>query len=298
MKQISIVIVTYNSEKDIYDCVRSIQTHADIPLSDIELIVADNNSRDTDTMFSNLHELWGEDIITLRNTRNGGYGQGNNIGIRHATAPVVLIMNPDVRMMEPCLGNAVNAFATDSSLIMYGMKQMLTPDTPSTYPFGTTMMMCGYLRPIIMAIASRLDLYMPKFMYLDGSCFFVRKSMFAEVGLFDEENFLYAEEDDIHYRLTKRFGYNIRYDKNIRYMHLASERKPDVNYELMRARASVFLNNKKGYPQYKTVRNFIAMNRVLLWREQFRELLGHRSATRPMLTELIDKLKKLNSNDE
>ena len=46
MKRLSIVIVTYNSEKDIFDCVKSIQKYADIPLSEIELIVVDINSRE------------------------------------------------------------------------------------------------------------------------------------------------------------------------------------------------------------------------------------------------------------
>ena len=43
MKRVSIIIVTYNSEKDIFDCVRSIQEFADIPLSEIELIVVDKD---------------------------------------------------------------------------------------------------------------------------------------------------------------------------------------------------------------------------------------------------------------
>ena len=36
MKRVSIIIVTYNSEKEIYDCVRSIQQYADIPSEEIE----------------------------------------------------------------------------------------------------------------------------------------------------------------------------------------------------------------------------------------------------------------------
>lgn len=85
MKKVSIIIVTYNSEKDIYDCVSAIKKHADIPLCEIELIIVDNNSKHTDTMFANLRDQWGNDIITIKNTRNGGYGQGNNLGIKEST---------------------------------------------------------------------------------------------------------------------------------------------------------------------------------------------------------------------
>ena len=51
MKKVSIIIVTYNSEKDIYDCITSIIENSDISLVEIELVVVDNNSRGCDTMF-------------------------------------------------------------------------------------------------------------------------------------------------------------------------------------------------------------------------------------------------------
>ena len=75
MKSVSIIIVTYNSEKDIFDCVRSIQEYADIPLSEIELIVVDNNSREPDKMFMELQNLWGDDIVLIKNS-GSLYGNG------------------------------------------------------------------------------------------------------------------------------------------------------------------------------------------------------------------------------
>ena len=114
MKRLSIIIVTYNSEADIYDCIGSIKHHADIPLDEIELVVVDNGSSRVDEMFAALRVTWGDDITLLRNTHNGGYGQGNNIGIRHSTAPVIMIMNPDVRLMCPCFAKPLTAFEADA----------------------------------------------------------------------------------------------------------------------------------------------------------------------------------------
>ena len=73
MKKLSIIIVTYNSEKDIYDCLDSIYSHCDIPIKELEVIIVDNNSTDCDTMFNKLKTLWGEDIILIKNSSNGGY---------------------------------------------------------------------------------------------------------------------------------------------------------------------------------------------------------------------------------
>ena len=43
MKRLSIIIVTYNSEKDIFDCISSIKQWSDIPFEELEVIIVDNN---------------------------------------------------------------------------------------------------------------------------------------------------------------------------------------------------------------------------------------------------------------
>ena len=76
MKRLSVIIVTYNSEHDIYDCLASIRKHQDLQPEELEIIIVDNNSRDTDCMFAKLRELYGNDIVLVKNTHNGGYGHG------------------------------------------------------------------------------------------------------------------------------------------------------------------------------------------------------------------------------
>lgn len=274
MKQVSIIIVTYNSEKDIYDCVDSIKSHADIPQEDIELIIVDNCSREPQPMFAHLRQQWGEDIILIVNTQNGGYGQGNNVGIRRATAPVILIMNPDVRLLEPFFRKPLDAFQADKELIMYGMKMMNTPTSASTNSFWCTTMMNGYLRTLLTGLCTCMDWYLPRWMHFSGSCFFVRKSMFEAVGLFDEDVFMYGEEDDIHYRLSHRFGYHFLYDKTMHYLHPMSDRQLTVDYEKRLLEVDLFHHQKKGRPALKTLRTYLQINTTLLTRAYLRRLCG------------------------
>lgn len=286
MKRLSIIIVTYNSEKDIYDCIGSIMTYSDIPLSELELIIVDNNSHDTDTMFAKLKEQYGEDIILIRNTHNGGYGQGNNVGIRRATAPVILIMNPDVRLLEPVFKTALNAYEKDSKLTIFGMKQMLTPTIPSTSSFVCTYMMNGYVGTILTALCTRMEWYIPCCMYIHGSCFFIRKSFFEEIGLFNESVFMYGEEDDIRCRLRK-IGYKkIIYEHKLHYIHKTKEREPDLDYELKLVNAVIRQNEKHGYPADKIIKNRIRNAKLLLLREFLRIKTGKKD------TKLYDMLKK------
>lgn len=299
MKRISIIIVTYNSEKDIYDCVASIRQCADIDLSEIELIIVDNRSEGCQQMFANLRTLWGEDIILIENIHNGGYGQGNNIGIRRSSAPVVMIMNPDVRLVDPCFRVAINEFDNDLNLIMYGMKQMYDASHPSTNSFWCTTLMNGYLRTLLTGLCVRLDWYIPHIMYFSGSCFFVRKEMFESVALFDESVFLYGEEDDIHYRLMQRYGTKFKYNRHLRYIHLMKGRKPSVDYETKLLEVDLYHHEKKGFSRLSTLRTYLQINTVLLARcyvlklfgrcdnEDFRKLKEFRKVIKRMTAEEI-----------
>lgn len=291
MKRVSIIIVTYNSERDIFDCVRSIQEYADIPVSDVELIVVDNNSREPESMFAKLRDVWGDDIVLIKNTHNGGYGQGNNVGIRQATAPVILIMNPDVRLATPFFAKPLSAFAKDEKLIMYGMKQWYTPTRQSRSSFLCTYRMNGYLRTLLEAFCNRVNWYLPSLMHLSGSCFFIRKASFEAVGLFDESIFMYGEEEDIRWRLAKQFGAHFHFDKSMRYLHLTSERPPSVATQLKYLEVSMILNEKKGYPRVKMVRNFIQIYKLKYWRECLRRFLGKPHREYGMLKELLPKLR-------
>ena len=58
MKKLSVIIVTYNSESDIYGCLEALFAHNDIGEA-LEVIVVDNNSRDFAHMQSELQRLYG-----------------------------------------------------------------------------------------------------------------------------------------------------------------------------------------------------------------------------------------------
>ena len=289
MKKLSIIIVTYNSEKDIYECLDTIYSHCDIPIKELEVIIVDNNSTDCDTMFNKLKTLWGEDIILIKNSSNGGYGQGNNVGIRQCSAPVVLIMNPDVRLVCPIFRRAIDLFSKDKNMCILGMKQWLTLEEPSTNSFTCTYRMNGYLSTILSALCTRLDIYIAKYMHFSGSCFFINKAMFEAVGLFDENVFLYGEEDDIHYRLKHHFkNCKMVYDKSLRYLHLTKERQPDIKYEKMLIDVAVIQNKKKNYDERKTLKNRLRCINLQIYRERLRVKYGKNDRT---LLYMLEELK-------
>lgn len=220
--KISIIIVTYNSQALISDCLQSILDYADISLDEIEIIVVDNssgeNAEELKSMVDN-HSV-AKKIKTkyIHNVANLGYGQGNNIGIFNSTGDIVCIMNPDVRFTEPLFKDVLLKFE-DSNLALLGYKQTGGFD----YSF--------YMKPELksafsgwkMKLLNKRDSFNPKKHYLSGAFFFIDKNKFSQIGMFDEKIFMYFEEPDIAKRIDEK-KYTILYEKSKKYIHLVGDR--------------------------------------------------------------------------
>ena len=221
MKVLSIIIVTYNSQKDILNCLSSIFKTANIPSEFMDIIVVDNSSEE---MFLETKELivaeYGRAIRIFHNAKNGGYGQGNNVGVQNAKAEVICIVNPDVLFVKPIFQDAINMFTLTEDLAIIGGKQFgggnisywIRPE----YDFFL------FTAPIS-KILNKVNIYFEKYFYLSGALLFVNKTKFLQIGGFDETMFMYCEEADITKRfLQKKFKTSFR--KDFHYQHLIDER--------------------------------------------------------------------------
>lgn len=255
MKRVSVVIVTYNSSFHIYDCLKSLFDNNDIG-EDLEVIIVDNCSSDFNEMKKNVHDVYGESVVIIANNRNGGYGQGNNVGIRRATAPIIMIMNPDVRLVEPVFQGVCKTF--DHNVVMVGMQQ-LNKDLNPSLSFDSTSLISPFVGIPLSKICNRLNIYLPNIMYFSGACFFVKKKEFEEVGLFDEDIFMYSEEDDIHQRLQRIKESRFIYLSDKHYAHLHGIEKKITNVEneykpyLQRFKSQAIWKQKIGITNEKSL---------------------------------------------
>ena len=244
-KKLSVVIVTYNSERDIFDCIDSIHAHNTLGEA-LEIIVVDNHSAHFDETSKALRERY-PSIVLLENPHNGGYGQGNNIGIKAAKAPIIAIVNPDVRWTAPIMDRMLKTF-DDPQVALVGCRQMNDEEHAASaihmIPNAT-----GFEKAIGEIFANRLGIYCSKRMYLSGACFFVRKDVMEAINGFDEKIFLYAEENDIRHRiLALRKGYKIVYKHNPYYIHPVGHRQFSEIMEQRRIQANIYVLNKQGIP--------------------------------------------------
>lgn len=255
MKELSVIIVTYNSEPDIYGCLDALYEHNDLGDA-LEVIVVDNNSRLFEGMQKEIAKRYSGKVIVLRNSKNGGYGQGNNIGIKHASAPVIMIMNPDVRIKQMSLNEIATAYKKDADLAILGFKQIINLEGKAGTSFSLLNHYSGWLRLIGGIAAKRLDYFNWRHMYFCGACFCVRKEMLEQAGLFDEEIFLYGEENDIHYRIHNAFpnAHDI-YRRKAIYLHLTENRPSSEDSIRLRIQSNEYVMKKQGRPSGTYIRS-------------------------------------------
>lgn len=292
MKKISIIIVTYNSESHIYDCLNSIFLNNDIG-DQLEVIIVDNNSKRVDEMFNCIRFKYKNNICLLKNSDNGGYGQGNNIGIEYSTAPYFMIMNPDVRLSKPIFKNALQAFS-NSNIAMLGIKQLLTNGKT-----GISYSVKAYSDPLFQilgtVISNRLGYYSFKNMYLCGACFFMRKDIFIEIGSFDEKMFLYGEENDLHYRLRKlRPDLKIAFEKDLNYIHLSDDRSLSIDTMFRMLNSNLYFCKKNG------LKDSLFLKREIKRAKFFRliEKIKNRTSNYNFYSDWIKTMEKLNEDNK
>ena len=101
-KALSIVIVTWNSDDEIGNCLNSIFIEEK---SDHEIIVVDNSSTDKTR---EILEGYGDRITVILNSTNTGYTKACNQGMEAASGEFVLLLNPDTLIVADALEKLVS----------------------------------------------------------------------------------------------------------------------------------------------------------------------------------------------
>src|SRR6266850_671535 len=216
------VLVNYNAGPELERALRSI---ADEMAGQLwEGVVVDNAS--TDDSVSAVARF-GANVRLARNAENVGFARGVNQGLAATTAPYVLIMNPDCRLMAGAIGilravldaNAECAIAGPRILNPDGSVQGSARGDPDmlTGLFGRTTTLRRLVpflpvarRNIVVDEAIRGGDESVVVDWLSGACMLARRDALHAVQGFDERFFLYWEDADLCRRLRAR-GYHVRY---------------------------------------------------------------------------------------
>ncbi len=228
--KLSVVIVSYNVRSYLEQCLQSVQR----ALEGIEgeVFVVDNHSTDDSVEVVKRDYAW---VKLMENQENQGFARANNLAIRQAQGEYVLLLNPDTIVEEGTLRNVL-AFmeahpkAGGAGVMMRNEDGSLAPESRRALPtpWVSCLKMIGFDKRYYM---SHLPWEEPgRIEVISGAFCFLRRKALDEVGLLDEDFFMYGEDIDLSYRLLKGGWENWYLPYAITHYKGRSTQKTDYRY--------------------------------------------------------------------
>ena len=235
--KINCVILNYNDASTVLELINEIGGYQALD----RIVIVDNAS--TDDSWDVLQTLKTKyaHVDLLRSENNGGYGAGNNLGVRHAVnvneADYVLIANPDVKFSETCVKRLAGVLSRHEELAVATalMEDQTYGEMKNGWKvhgfWGELFAMGPISRRLLKKQLNYPEKYFEgkKAVYVDavhGSMLMVDGKKFLEAGGYDEGIFLYQEEAVLASRLKNR-GYKslLVLDQKYRHEHSVSIKK-------------------------------------------------------------------------
>jgi GT2 family glycosyltransferase len=246
METLTVIFVSFNSFTVLSKSLRPLVSDPTL-----RIIVIDNASHDG-TIAQVRSQFSRVETVALK--RNLGYGRAANVGLRQTITPYALLLNPDV-FTTPSDIRRLLAFANSGTInaAIWGppWKCDITDQTSQ--------------------VVKRVR----------GSAMLFDVKKISEVGLFDENIFLYAEDDDLCER-TIEAGYSLVACSGVYFQHLGGQSSPlDPKIQYMKAwhfgwsrcyylskhgRRSLYRNPVRKYLTYR-IHNFlsVALEKRMKW---------------------------------
>jgi GT2 family glycosyltransferase len=236
--QLSVVIVSFNTAQMTLRCLESVR--ADLAGIDAEVIVVDNGSTDNSVEAIRANAPWVKLIVSERNV---GFGAGNNLALAQARGENLLLLNTDAFPAAGAVSALMQYLKEHPKTAVVGPKLLNADGSTQQSCFRFPTPLRSWMENLWISTAMKrhpsIDDY--RFWAHDsernvdfviGACILVRRSVYEQVGGFDERFFMYAEESDWMYRM-RRAGWQISFTPTAVVTHLGGASgatdKPKIN---------------------------------------------------------------------
>lgn len=230
--KLSVVILNYNVRYFLEQCIRSVQRATTSIES--EIIVIDNDS--SDGSCSMVKELFPK-ILLIENSQNVGFSKANNQAVAKARGEYICILNPDTAVAEDTFLTCFNYIDTLDDLGALGVYYMdgtgnFLPESKRNVPSpkASLLKLFGkgenyYANHIEPKGVGQIEV-------LAGAFMLLKKSVYDEVGGFDEDYFMYGEDIDLSFKIIKK-GYKNYYLGATSILHYKGEstQRDNVYYD-------------------------------------------------------------------
>jgi hypothetical protein len=192
MPKISVIVVNFNGKRFLDDCLNSLAAQS---YGDYEVIVVDNASKDGSVEHVRSRFPWARIVINRVNLGSTG---GNNSGIRQAQGEFIVTLNNDTRVETDFLERLVGPMS-DQSIGMCGSKMIYPDGRINSTGLCLSRSGASWDRGASEEDIGQYDRQEEIFGACAGAALYRRK-MLDEIGLFDEDFFIFMEDIDLTLR--------------------------------------------------------------------------------------------------
>lgn len=208
--KLSLIIVNYNTESHICDLLQDLMAQT-LPTDQWQVVIVNNSQNDKlEIMMQRFQASLSCTII--QSPQNVGFGRAMNLGVEAAKGEYLLLINPDIRMLQEDYLQKLVDFAQDnlgfgviSTQILDGRQRDIS--TYYQYEFGYHL---GFDNQIC---------------WFQGSLMLIRSDVFCKMDGFDDDFFMYCEDTDLCYRI-KKAGYPLLKNEQLKVYHIGGVSEP------------------------------------------------------------------------
>jgi GT2 family glycosyltransferase len=206
---------------------------------DCEIIVIDSNSQDKSAEMIREHY---PDINFIAAEKNLGFNSGNNLGIKNAKGKYILIINTDIVFLYEDAIKKLFDFMESNEKVALAGPRVLNPDKTTQYSvMKFHKIWTPFCRRTFMGNTKLGKKELDRFEMTDwdhktnkdvdwvfGACMIIRKKAIDEVGMLNENLFLYFGDTDWARRFWQA-GWQVYYVADAKVIHLHRRESADVN---------------------------------------------------------------------
>jgi N-acetylglucosaminyl-diphospho-decaprenol L-rhamnosyltransferase len=222
---LSIIIVNWNSAVYLRACLTSL--YRKVRTVTFEVIVVDNGS------FDGSEEAVQEfpNVIFVQSRKNIGFSRGNNLGFSYASGQLIMFLNPDTEIVGDAVEQMMNCLHLNESAGAVGPYLLNTDGSLQTSCVQALPTIWNQLLDsnLLRRVFPRSSLWGTRAFFnhdgqpvaveaISGASFMVKRSVFEQVGMFDEEYFMYSDDLDLSWKI-RAAGFLIFYLRGSKVIH-------------------------------------------------------------------------------
>lgn len=244
--KLSVIIVNYNVKYYLDQCIRSVLRAFEEMNTPAEIIVVDNHSADGSVDY--LEQRYPQKLYPMvrfvRSAHNLGFARANNIAIRQSRGEYVLLLNPDTIVGEDVLKASIDFMDAHEDAGAVGVRMLgaqgrraMESRRGLPTPMVSFFKMLGFCNrwPHHRLFGKYYMGYLPwdepcQIEVVSGAYCMLRRKALDEVGLLDEDFFMYGEDIDLSYRVLKGGYHNYYLPVDILHYKGESTQKSSFRY--------------------------------------------------------------------